>query len=78
MTSVLAERELLGYPGCKIALSVDFATRDMAVEIHDPMGVLTWKPTTRKEAADMFFHPFVFGYKAPDLTTRTNLEDDGA
>jgi len=77
MSSLLAERELLGYPGCKVTLSVDFKMGKMAVQIHDPVGVLTWQPATRREAADMFFHPFVFGYKAPDLS-RPHTEDDGA
>jgi hypothetical protein len=38
---------------------------DFQVIIHDPVGSTLWQPATRKEAKDMYFHPFAFGYTAP-------------
>ena len=63
--TLLASRDLLGYPGSRIELHVD--GRNLRVDIIDPVGVTTWVPNSRSEARDMYFHPFVYGYNAPNL-----------
>ena len=63
MTAVtlLAERELLGYPGARVELHTERDT--ISVIIYDPSGIIKWGPTqSRAIARDWYFHPFVFGY----------------
>ena len=63
--TLLASRELLGYPGCRIELHVDGQWN--RVNIIDPSGSTEWKTVSRMIAKDWFFHPFVYGYKVPNL-----------
>lgn len=72
-TTLLASRELLGYPGCRIELHVEGESN--SVHIIDPVGLTEWKTTSKMIAKDWYFHPFCYGYKVPDLSRH---EDDGA
>lgn len=67
--ALLAERELLGYPGTVVQLHVESDTRveRFEIQIHDPCVLLTWRPATRAEAKEMYFHPFCYGYEASEL-----------
>jgi hypothetical protein len=67
--TLLSSRPLLGWPGIRVELHT--RGRHLEVQIHDSVGLTTWKPVTRAEAKDMYFHPFVYGYNAPDLATST-------
>jgi hypothetical protein len=59
--TLLAKRELLGYPGATIELHVEDEVN--SVIILDPSGIIKWGPTqSRAIARDWYFHPFVFGY----------------
>jgi hypothetical protein len=56
---LLAERELSGYPGIRVALHVDL-TKDIArVTVTDSHGVTTFNDP------DAYLHPFARGYVAP-------------
>lgn len=66
----LAQRPLLGFPNTTVSLAVE-GERNYRVTITDPVGQTQWVPTTEYEAKEMYFHPFVYGYNAP------NLEYDG-
>lgn len=72
-SGALAERPLLGYPGATVALYVE--DRDYTVVIDDPASQEVWKPSTRKEASDMYFHPFCFGYTYVGNTSTYEGED---
>lgn len=63
----LAERELPGYPGIRVELHYDL--NDMRVIVTDPVGMIEWHPRNKREAKDMYFHPFAYGYIAPELTS---------
>lgn len=76
MDSLLAERPLLGYPGARVELHEIVCDREYRVEIHDPVGCEVWKPVTKQDAADMYFHPFVFGYEY--CAERIETFEDGA
>ena len=70
----LAERDLLGYPGAKVALHVE--GRSYKVTITDPQGQIVWKPVTKADASSMYFHPFVHGYNYRSASTYEG--EDGA
>lgn len=76
MSDVLAERPLLGYPDASISLSIE--DRDYTVTINDHTGVTQWKPTTKFEAKEMYFHPFVYGYSYPARNNSSYEGEDGA
>jgi hypothetical protein len=58
---VVAERSLGGF-NAEIELDLEFSPDVYVVRITDPVGVIEWRPQTRREATDMFFHPFAYGY----------------
>jgi hypothetical protein len=72
----LAERQLLGYPDASISLSIE--DRDYSVVIRDHTGSTVWKPTTKFEAKEMYFHPFVYGYEYPAQNGSNYDGEDGA
>lgn len=75
-TTLLADRELQGYPGARVELHVQ--GRNYVVEVHDAVGCEVWRPVTKREAADMFFHPFVYGYQYRAQRDDTYEFEDGA
>lgn len=75
-SGALAERPLLGYPGATVALYIE--DRDYTVVIDDPQSQEVWKPTTKAEAADMYFHPFCFGYEYSGSNQSNYGGEDGA
>jgi len=70
----LATRPLLGYPDTTISLHIE--ERDYRVRISDPVGITEWVPTTKYEAKEMYFHPFVYGYTFNNESTYEG--EDGA
>jgi hypothetical protein len=74
---LLADRPLLGYPGATVELHVEGAIGDnYRVLVRDSVRCLEWETRSKRDAADRYFHPFVFGYSAP---TFDNLDtEDGA
>ena len=63
----LASRNLDGYPGTSIRLDfeLDGSSR---VTVTDPVGETVLHDNgDRARAKDCYFHPFAFGYRAPDF-----------
>ena len=60
---VVAERSLGGF-NAEIELHLEFSPDEYLVRIIDSCGVVEWKPGSREEAKDMYFHPFAYGYTA--------------
>lgn len=68
---ILAERRLLGFADTWARLHVNLDDT-FVVEIEDTIGRIEWPTSDRREAKDRYFHPFAFGYTAPEI----NLPDD--
>lgn len=79
---LLSTREVPGYPDLEVTLFVDQQGEQekYAVVVRDRTQVTQWDTTTRKEAADRYFHPFCYGYEYPQRITWEDVEprDDGA
>lgn len=61
-------RELKGYPGAFVQLHVEWLPEGgegIRVRITDPVGETEWVPKNRRQAKDMYFHPFAYGYTYP-------------
>ena len=56
---LLAEREVLGYPGVTVQLHVN--ANNLLIKYRTPQGETELVPKDRAEAKDMYFHPFVYG-----------------
>ncbi len=67
MMCELATRELYGYPDTTAELHVNFTDNTFEVVVIDPIGEYHLTPDTREQAKDMYFHPFAYGYTAPDI-----------
>lgn len=61
----LAERDLLGYDA-HVELHANFEDDTYTVIIEDALGRTEWTAEDRARAKDMYFHPFAFGYNAPE------------
>ena len=71
--TLLAEREVPGYPGMTCELHVEDAG-NYRVLVRTPVRCFEWETRSRADARDRYFHPFVYG-----ATYSTQVfEDDGA
>jgi len=72
--TLLAEREVPGYPGMTCELHVEDAG-NYRVLVRTPTDTTEWNTRSRMIARDWYFHPFVYGVQ---YKTRPTVEDDGA
>lgn len=67
MDTLLAERELPGYPGARAELHI--LNHVVTTLVRDTSGeVVLYNGHDRRRAKDCFFHPFVFGYQYNNYT----------
>jgi hypothetical protein len=69
MMKLLAERPLLGWPNVNVKLYSDMKQLNVVM-----CGDFTWETADRKDAKDVFFHPFAFGMTENDLTSAEKHE----
>lgn len=60
MPKLLADRPLMGYPGVTVELHI--APPPYGVGYQVRCGGETWEVDNTKDAKDIYFHPFCYGY----------------